>query len=347
MRQDYSGQPTNVLITLAAFIVVVAGIKNAEVIVIPFLLALFIAVLCAPMVFWMQRRKVPIGVALLGVLLLILLLSLVLGVLVSSSLKDFSMHLDFYQQRINNLLPLATKWLDRWHVSIPDNLLVDHFNPGVIMKMASQLFGAFSSVLTNTLLILLTVIFLLLEAVHMPGKIHRAFKNPRQHFSDMQRVLDTIKNYMMIKTIISCVTGIAVFVWLRFQGVDYPVLWGVLAFLLNYVPNIGSIIAAVPPMFLALIQLGPGSALFTGAGFVLINLIIGNAIEPRYMSKGLGLSTLVVFLSLIFWGWVLGPVGMLLSVPLTMTLKIICEANESTHWISVLLGNVDSEKIKQ
>lgn len=121
-------------------------------------------------------------------------------------------------------------------------------------------------------------------------------------------------------------------------GIDYALLWGVLAFLLNFVPNIGSIIAAVPAVLLALIQLGPFSALMTAMGYLIANMVMGNIIEPRYMGKGLGLSTLVVFLSLVFWGWVLGPVGMLLSVPLTMLMKIALESSDETRWLAILMG---------
>ena len=115
-------------------------------------------------------------------------------------------------------------------------------------------------------------------------------------------------------------------------------LWGTLAFLLNYVPNIGSIIAAIPALLLALVQLGPGAVLWSAIGYLVVNNLVGNVIEPRFMGRGLGLSTLVVFLSLVFWGWVLGPVGMFLSVPLTMTLKIALDSSEETRWIAILLG---------
>jgi AI-2 transport protein TqsA len=127
--------------------------------------------------------------------------------------------------------------------------------------------------------------------------------------------------------------------WLWVQGVDYPGMWGVFAFLFNYIPNIGSIIAAVPAVLLALVQLGPGAAAFVGLGFLIVNTVVGSVIEPKIMGQGIGLSALVVFLSLAFWGWVLGPVGMLLSVPLTMAAKIALGGRASTQWLSVLLGS--------
>ena len=121
-------------------------------------------------------------------------------------------------------------------------------------------------------------------------------------------------------------------------GLDFPVLWGLLAFLLNYVPNIGSLIASIPAILIALIQFGPLQALMIAVGYFVINITIGGVVEPRLMGRGLGLSTLVVFLSVGFWGWIFGPVGMLLSVPLTMTAKLALESSESTASVALLLS---------
>jgi predicted PurR-regulated permease PerM len=151
--------------------------------------------------------------------------------------------------------------------------------------------------------------------------------------------MDNIQNYIVIKSTISLLTGIIIASSLAIIGVDFPLLWGLLAFLLNYIPTIGSIIAAIPAVFWTLVQLGPGSALLAGVVFLVTNFIMGSIIEPRYMGRGLGLSTLVVFLSLVFWGWVFGPIGMLLSVPLTMTVKIALDSSEDTLWMATLIGS--------
>ncbi len=134
------------------------------------------------------------------------------------------------------------------------------------------------------------------------------------------------------------VTGLLVWIGVTLVGLDFAVLWGFVAFMFNFVPTIGSIIAAVPAVVLALIQLGPGPALVLTGIYMAINIVIGNFVEPTVMGRSVGLSALAVFLSLVFWGWLLGPVGMLLSVPLTMTLRSALSRGESTRWLAILLG---------
>jgi len=157
--------------------------------------------------------------------------------------------------------------------------------------------------------------------------------------SQAKKITDAVNNYLAIKTLVSLGTGVVVAIWVWALGIDFPVIWGLLAFLLNFIPNLGSIISAVPPMLLGYIQFGIGRALLVGAGYGVVNLLFGNIVEPKFMGRKLGLSTLVVFLSLVFWGWVWGPVGILLSVPMTMVVKIALESRPSTHWISILLDS--------
>ena len=167
-------------------------------------------------------------------------------------------------------------------------------------------------------------------------------KDPDKDLPYFYQFAENMNRYIAIKTSVSLATGLLATSCLWILGVDFPSLWGLLAFLLNYVPNIGSFIAAIPPLLLALIQLGPGAATGVAVGFFAINVFMGNGVEPRFMGRGLGLSTLVVFVSLVVWGWILGPVGMLLSVPLTMTAKIALEANPGTEWLAHLLGPADA-----
>jgi len=326
------------LVTIAAFIVVVAGMSAAKVVFVPFLLASFIAIISAPPLFWLQRKGFPTWLALLIVILGVLLIGLLVAFLVGSSVKDFSKDLPIYEAKLKEQSALIIGWLEKLGVDISGLALTEIFNPGAAMKLAANLLDSLGNVLANGFLILMTVIFMLLEASSFPAKLHTILGGPESSLVRFDIFISNVKHYMAIKTLVSLAVGIVIAIWLTIIGVDYPLLWGLLAFALNYVPNIGSIIAAVPAVLLAVIQLGLIRAIIVAAGYVVINLFMGSVIEPRFMGRGLGLSTLVVFLSLLFWGWILGPVGMVLSVPLTITAKIALDSRDDTRWMAVLLG---------
>ena len=149
---------------------------------------------------------------------------------------------------------------------------------------------------------------------------------------------ENMNKYLSIKTLVSIVTGLLIYISLAIMGLDHAIMWGLIAFFLNYIPNIGSIIASIPAILIALIQFNFFYAFLVALIYLFINIIMGSIIEPKYLGKELGLSTLIIFLSLIFWGWLLGPVGMLLSVPLTMVMKIALESSNDTKWIAILLS---------
>jgi len=325
------------LISAACFVVIVAGMQAAASLLIPFLLSAFVAIICLPPLNWLTRHRIPSGISVLIITLSLIIGVLLLGTFVGSSIADFSSNLPAYQDRLKTITGDLLTWLSGLGVSISSQTIRDSLDPSAAMGMAGRLVSGLGNALANTFLIVLTVIFLLIEAAALPHKwrVMGEHAPSAEHFG---RFVESVNSYLTIKGWVSLATGATIAIWLAILGVDYPLLWGLIAFLFNFVPNIGSIIAAVPAVLLALVQLGPGTALATGAGYVVVNIAMGNVVEPRFMGKGVGLSTLVVFLSLIFWGWILGPVGMLLSVPLTMIVKLALEANEQTRWLSTLLG---------
>jgi len=327
------------LVILASFIIVVAGMKAASSILVPFFLAVFIAVICTAPLFWLQRKGVPKVLALILILVAILIVGLLFGALIGPSLNDFLRSLPDYQEQLSTHIAASITWLRGKGVNIPAEEVPRTFNPGWVMDLAGDILSTLSSVLTNAFLILFTVVFILLEAADLPKKLRVVLKNPERSLSAIEKFSQEAKRYLVIKTLISAASGLAIWLWLLTLGVDYPVLWGTLVFLLNYVPNIGSIIAALPAVLLALVQLGVGSALLTVLGFLVVNGVIGNILEPKLMGKGLSLSALVVFLSLVFWGWVLGPIGMILSVPMTSLVKIALESYEGTRGLAIMLGS--------
>lgn len=331
-------KPSGFLFILAAIVIIIAGMKSAKDIIIPFLLSGFIAIICGPSLLWLQKKGLKNGIAILVVIGFVLVGGLLVAGLVGNSVNDFARDLPFYQTKMDALVSTMAVQLNKVGISIDNKSLSEYIDPGAAMRLVSEVFSGFGNALSNAFIIILTVIFILLESSSFRPKIKAAFSKPGFSMTGFDSFITSINQYMAIKTWVSLGTGVFVAIWLAILKVDYPLLWGLLAFLLNYVPNIGSIIAAIPAVLLALIQFGLIKAMLAAGGFAFVNIIIGNVVEPRYMGKGLGLSTLVVFMSLAFWGWVLGPVGMLLSVPLTMTVKIALASNEETIWVSTLLG---------
>ena len=336
------------LIKFAAFIIIVAGMKAAAVLVVPLSLAVFLSIICVPPLFWMQKKGIP---SLVGILLLMVgavAIQMLLVTLVSSSIVDFSRNIPFYQERLKTLTLEGLQLSASFGVELETDKLAEIFNPSRILKLVANTLNGLGSVLTNTFFVFLAFVFILSEAAGFPNKLRAILNDKNTDFEKYTEITSGVNKYLGIKTLTSLATGIIIFIWLTVQGVDFPVMWGVFAFLLNYIPNIGSIIAAVPAVLLALIQLGPLAAGIASLGFLIVNIMMGSVIEPRVMGQGIGLSTLVVFLSLAFWGWVLGPVGMLLSVPLTMAVKIALSGKESTKWLSILLGsNKEASRLLQ
>ena len=329
---------TNALLGVAALVVVVAGMRAAQPIIVPFLLSVFIAVISAPPLLWLEEHRLPRPLAMLIVIAGIIAVVFGLTAVAGPSIGAFTRDIPTYQAKLNTQIDTLLAWLGDMGVNATRDGLSDFADPGAVIGLAGDLFNSFGGLLANAFLIFLTVVFILFEASSLPEKLERISGDPERSLDRFRHFTGNLRRYLAIKSLASLGTGIGVALWLWLLGVDYPVLWGMLAFLLNYVPNIGSVIAAVPAVLLAAVQLGAGSAGAAAAGYVVINIVVSSIIEPRFMGRGLGLSTLVVFLSLVFWGWVLGPVGMFLSVPLTMTAKIALESREDTRWVAVLLG---------
>jgi AI-2 transport protein TqsA len=324
--------------------VIIAGLKAAQPLLVPFLMAVFVAIILGPLLGWLKQKKVPTWASLLLIIGGISILGLLTGVLLGASINDFSENLPGYEVKIQAKIAGLALLLSRFGLKVSPEQLLQYVDPGAAMNLAGKLLTSLGALLSNAFLILLTVLFILFEATTFNEKLRRVFGPRSKMLGNVDQFIAKINRYMVIKTWTSLATGALAALWLALLGVDYALLWGLLAFLFNYVPNIGSIIAAVPPLLLALVQLGTAPALLAAGGYLAINLVVGNVLEPKFMGRGLGLSTLVVFLSLIFWGWVLGPVGMLLSVPLTMTLKIGLAHSEETAWLDSLLGNPPPEK---
>lgn len=330
----------NTVLTIAGLLIILAWMRYAQSLIVPFLLALFLAAIAATPVNWLKSKGLPVPLAIMLVLLISIAAGVFVTLMLGSSVDEFSQSLPAYQTRLKELTSGIVDWLAGIGINAPETQgILNVIDPGKAMGFANSLISSLGGVFGNAFLILFTVLFMLMEAWSFPKKINAIYGNRGDEV--LNRVSDVLKStrqYLSIKTLMSLATGILVGGGTALIGLDFPILWGFLAFALNFIPNIGSIIAAVPAMLLSLVQLGSMATLGVILVYLTANIVIGNIVEPRYMGEKVGLSTLVVFLSLVFWGWLFGLVGMLLSVPLTMTVKFASLANEETRWLGILLG---------
>lgn len=342
IRERSFGVGSKTLLTSASFVIVIAGLKAAGTMILPILVAVFLSVLAAPMVLWLERRGVAAWAAVTLAMLSAVAILAFFGALLTSSLVGFQEEVPTYQTALTNLTLRFIAWLESRGIHISTDTLVDMLDPGVVMSMATNLLGAVGAALSNTLLVALTMMFILLEFAGFPHKLRAALDDPHADLSNYVGVLGEVQRYLAIKTLVSLATGGAVTLLLLLIEVDFPLLWGLVAFLLNYVPNIGSIVAALPVVLISIVQpeLGTWHVVAVIAGYVAINMVLGNIVEPHLLGRRLGLSPLVVFGSLVFWGWVWGPVGMLLSVPLTVAIKIMLEGSDDLRWIAVFISSL-------
>lgn len=327
------------ILVVAAAVIVLAGLREAQPIAIPFLIATFLTILAARPVQWLAAHRVPTGVAVLLVVVVLLLIMSAVGAIVGTSVNEFTEAIPRYQQRIEATTASLSEWVDSLPFEVPHIEFMDVINPGQIMDLMGRSLKGVVAALSNTLLVVLIMVFMLLEAAGFPAKLEAILGGTTKGALRLAQVTNQVQQYLAIKTAVSVATGLCAGGLVALFGLDFAVVWGVIAFLLNYIPTIGSVIASFPAVLLALVQLGIGPALGIALGYLVINMLFGNLLEPALMGRRLGLSTLVVFLSLVFWGWLWGPVGMLLSVPLTMVAKIFFENSDDLGWVAVLLDS--------
>jgi len=335
-ERETARQGSNVLLVLASGVMIIAGLKLASSLILPFLSALLLALISLPLLNWLRARRFPTPLAVLTTLLTALTVTAAFVGLVGGQIKGFTSRVPTYKAGLQRMSAGVVEFAEERGFDLTDTMN-DMVNPSEALDVAQGVLLGVAALVSNSFMVLVTIVLILFEAAGFPDKLHAAFGDPSgsQRYTKIKR---EIQHYLGIKTLVSLATGLFIGVALWLIGVDFALLWGVLAFLLNYIPTLGSIIASIPPTLLATVQFGPGPGLAVAGVFLAVNIVMGNFVEPYFMGRRLGLSTLVVFMSLVFWGWVWGPLGMLLSVPLTMILKIMLENNRELRWVSVLLG---------
>lgn len=343
MNPNLTSPPTDkvglhMLQKLAALVIILAGIHAAADILVPMLLALFFAIVLNPLVTWFLRRGFNRTMSItIVVVVMLVALTLLFGVL-AASLNDFIAMLPKYNKELTRRLLDLQEIFPFLNLHVSPERMLKRMDSEKVMTYATTLMTQLSGAMASIVLLVMTVVFMLFEVRHLPYKLRFALSNPQIHIAGLHRALKGVSHYLALKTLISLWTGFIIWLGLELMGIQFALMWGVLGFLLNYIPNIGSVISAIPPMIQALLFNGVYEFVLVGSLFLVVHMVLGNMVEPRMMGHRLGMSTLVVFLSLLFWGWLLGPVGMLLSVPLTSVCKIWMETTVGGSKVAVLLG---------
>ncbi len=328
------------LIKWAAVFILVGGIKIASVLVTPLLLAVFFSIISSQPVRYLRKKGISKGLAISIVLIVFSGIISFFGGILGNSIARFTTNIPELDHSLDQAVTNYISILNSYGFQIADDQLLRSLDPGKILNFTAATLNGMGNIMGQLFLIALFAFFMLLEMDSFPLKFNAILgkSNPHEASEKSERIIINIRKYLGIKTLTSLSTGLLIFIALKIIGVDYAFIWGLIAFLLNYIPNIGSLLAAIPTLLFTAIQLGWKEVLWVGLAYLIVNVVIGSLIEPKVMGKGMGLSTLVVLISLVFWGWVLGPIGMFLSVPLTMTMKIFLENYEDTKWLAVMLG---------
>lgn len=333
---------TRRLMAVAAVVVIAFGMHAAGPYLVQILLAVFVAVITLPIIDHLRRRRWPMGLILIAAGMVLLGTSTIVGLLAYDGLRALLDKAPTYQEALRREIGSLAAWLSQHGVDIDRHTVDNLFSPSALIGALRTSFGVTTDLLRQTFVIILVVIFIWLESPHLPKRLQGHFD--LDNWNRLARNLLDLRRYMALKAVMSLLTGMIVVAWCFIMDVPFPFLMGIAAFALNFVPVVGSIIAAIPAIAIALVDHGLGTMGIVAFGYAVINIGISNGLEPRVLGRGLGLSPLAVVLSIFVWGWILGPAGMLLSIPLTMGIRAFLKDAEGCEAWVAFLGNGEPER---
>lgn len=332
------------LIYAAAGIIVIAGLKIGAPILNPILMAVFFSVIIFHPINWLKKKGVNGVLSILIVVLGLLIVVFAMGGVVTRSIIQFSQNLPYYKNELHEMVRSSLHLLSGYGLDVSPDQVAENVNAESAFGYASKFVTSIGGVLGQITLLVLVAAFILGETNSFPIKLKAVLKDPDVSLGNITVISKNIRYYLGIKTVTGLIGGTSIAIVLFVMHVEYAIIWGILVLLMRYIPNIGSVIAAIPIMLFVLIQNGLSGVLYVGIAYGAINFVLGQIVEPKFLAKGMNLSTLAVFLSLVFWGWILGDVGMLLAVPITMAMKISLETRDNSRWMAIMLGSEQSAK---
>ena len=335
---------TRSLVVLASVTLIIYGMHLAAPYLVQIFLAVFISIVTQPVVFHLRQRGWPMSVILIAAGLILAGSVILGGLLAMDGLRTALAGAPGYQDALRKEIGAAIAWLAQYGVPVKREDLDLLFESAAIVDALRAVAGATADLLRQTFAVVLLVIFMWLEAPRLPKRVepHLGIET-----SDRLRVnLSDLRHYMGLKALMSLLTGVCVALWCLIMDIPFAFVMGIAAFVMNFIPVVGSILASFPALAISFIDHGTGHMLVVGIGYMVINIGISNGLEPKVLGRGLGLSPLAIVLSLLIWGWILGPVGMLLSVPLTMTIRALLKDVEGCETFVAFLSSDDGPRRK-
>jgi AI-2 transport protein TqsA len=326
------------LVSFASLFIIIAGLRAGSAVLVPLVAAAFVTLLTFPVVQAMRRNHVPRVVAVTATVLVILAMIVGPSAGIAAAVRRFAAAAPMYEDRLRLLAADLFAWLRSYNIETQQ--IAGLFDPGRVLGIMVGALGAIVGLFWVGFLVVLIAAFMLFATTAISDR--RGLVLPEGLRDNLVRITHDVQAYLSVKTAVSMGTGLGAGGWVALLGVDFAVLWGLLAFILNFVPNIGSVLAAFPPALLALLQFGPGTAALVVLGYVGVNALFSYFVEPYLMGMRLNLSPLVIVVSVITWGWIWGVGGVLLAVPLTLIIKLGLEGSNDLKWIAALMSGGDS-----
>ena len=333
--------------SLAGIVLIVAGLRAVSGLLTPVLLSLFLVLVTHPILAYLKGKGIPGWLAYVVVLLSVVLVGAFAVFFLITSINQLSSLLPVYSDQIETQVNGLWQWLTDRGVTLEDVRSLSWLQPSRLIQLSLSLTSILLGILSNTGLTLLTFIYMLAVAPNFSRLLHKGLKNNQQALHRLESFADSISSYLVIKGWLGALTALVQMLLMWWLGLDFTVLWGVLSFAFGFVPNVGFYVALIPPLLIAIVELGWTKALLFAIGYVLINKFFDMVVAPKYLAQGLDLSVLVTFLSVIVWSWILGPIGAFLAIPLTIMVKnLLLEPFSQTHILATLMGTGDRPKKK-
>ena len=328
-----------VMLILAATVVVLVGIRLSAPILNPIFFAVVLTLLFSPIYSWLKRRGLPSPLALVIMLVVIAAIFIALFFILGVSISKFSGRVGFYTSQLNSQLVDLDALLERLGLSNVD--LRDVIKPSALTDVLGTILSGIAGFLSDLFLILVIMLFLLAEGPAMMDRLRAGASGDNPQVERLTTIGHSVVRQFGLRAIVNLVTGAGVTVLLFFLGVDFPLLWGILTFFLSFVPYIGLVLAVTPAVVLALAEFGVSRAVLVIAGVIVINILAENVLSPMMMGRGLNISPTIVFLSFVFWAWLLGGPGAFLALPITLFVAVMFDTFPETRWLASLIGVAD------